>query len=265
MNLNHLEISGTSQSLQLQSLVLPSRHISSSERYWSSYLAKICPPGRWRQKPSVKQEERGSNFVPRRWRHKILTICEIGGRSGGKPRGSGGSGSLLCAGKLKAVVILQKLIWNESTLHCMSFNTHIPTSGCNLQPRCCFWFWSIFTSTPRPHARLANNWFTTETCSTSRFCFFPCFFYLYFRIYFLLLFFLHVFQNIFLQGQLRPFHKALPCCRCLLAVPGRFFFFGEKNILIYLQCGPFLQTLALLDISALEYIGKIFTLLQVLL
>ena len=53
----------------------------------------------------------------------------------------------------------------------MSFNTHIPTSGCNLQPRCCFWFWSIFTSTPRPHARLANNWFTTETCSTSRFCF----------------------------------------------------------------------------------------------
>ena len=63
--------------------------------------------------------------------------------------------------------------------------------------------------------------------------FFPCFFYLYFRIYFLLLFFLHVFQNIFLQGQLRPFHKALPCCRCLLAVPGRFFFFGGKKIFLY--------------------------------
>ena len=50
-------------------------------------------------------------------------------------------------------------------------NTDIPTSGCNLQSRCCFSFWSIFTSTPRPHARLANSWFTTETCSTSRFCF----------------------------------------------------------------------------------------------
>ena len=146
-------------------------------------------------------------------------------------------------------------------MHCISFNTHIPTSGCNLQSRCCFSFWSIFTSTPRPHARLANSWFTTETCSTSRFCFSLFFIY----IFFFPIIFLHVFQNIFLQGQLRPFHKALPCCRCLLAVPGRFFFLGEKNILIHLQCVPFPQTLALLDISALEYIGKIFTLLQVLL
>ena len=43
-----------------------------------------------------------------RLRHKILTICEIGGGAGGKPRGSGGSGSLLCAGNLKSVVTLQK-------------------------------------------------------------------------------------------------------------------------------------------------------------
>ena len=144
-------------------------------------------------------------------------------------------------------------------------NTDIPTSGCNLQSRCCFSFWSISTSTLRPHARLANSWFTTETCSTSRFCFslFLLFIFPYFLFFPII--FLCVFQNIFVQGQLRPFHKALPCCRCLLAVPGRFFFFGEKNILIYLQCVPFLQTLALLDISALEYIGKIFTLLQVLL
>ena len=94
---------------------------------------------------------------------------------------------------------------------------------------------------------------------------FPCFF-IYISIFtFFSYYFSSCFPKHFLQGQLRPFHKALPCCRCLLAVPGRFFFFGEKNILIYLQCVPFLQTLALLDISALEYIGKIFTLLQVLL
>ena len=43
------------------------------------------------------------------------------------------------------------------------------------------------------------------------------------------------------------------------------FSFLEKKYSYYLQCVPFLsQTLALLDISALEYIGKIFTLLQVL-
>ena len=69
-------------------------------------------------------------------------------------------------------------------------NTDIPTSGCNLQSRCCFSFWSISTSTLRPHARLANSWFTTETCSTSRFCFalFLLFIFPYF-LFFLLFFF----------------------------------------------------------------------------
>ena len=66
------------------------------------------------QKPSVKQEERGSYLaklcVLGRLIHQILTICEIGGGAGGKPRGSGGSGSLLCAGNPKAVVTLQKQI-----------------------------------------------------------------------------------------------------------------------------------------------------------
>ena len=69
---------------------------------------------------------------------------------------------------------------------------------------------------------------------------FPCFFYLYFHIFFFPIIFLCVFQNIFVQGQLRPFHKALPCCRCLLAVPGLFFFLGEKSS--YFKVYLFLRT-----------------------
>ena len=64
---------------------------------------------------------------------------------------------------------------------------------------------------------------------------FPCFLFIFLCLLFPFIFF-HVFQNIFVQGQLRPFHKALPCCRCLLAVPGRSFFFGEKYSYISSMC-----------------------------
>ena len=68
---------------------------------------KLCVPGRLRhQILSICEIEGGAQ----RLRHQILTICEIGGGAGGKPRGSGGSSSLLCAGNPKAVVTLQKQI-----------------------------------------------------------------------------------------------------------------------------------------------------------
>ena len=95
---------------------------------------------------------------------------------------------------------------------------------------------------------------------------FPCFFLSIFQYLLFFLLFFFVFSKTFFARSTSTFSQS----SSLLSVSAGcsrsvFLFWRKKNILIYLQFGPFPQTLALLDISALEYIGKIFTLLQVLL
>ena len=94
---------------------------------------------------------------------------------------------------------------------------------------------------------------------------FPCFFIYISMFTFLLLFFFMFSKTYLCKVNFDLFTKLfLVVGVCWLFQVG--FSFLEKKYSYYLQCVPFLsQTLALLDISALEYIGKIFTLLQVLL
>ena len=92
---------------------------------------------------------------------------------------------------------------------------------------------------------------------------FPCFLFIFPYLFFSYYFFM--FSKTFLcKVNFDLFTKLfLVVGVCWLFQVG--FSFLEKKYSYYLQCVPFLsQTLALLDISALEYIGKIFTLLQVL-